>query len=121
MNPLLWCAVAGLGGFGAIARFLLDSAVSGRLGRNYPVGTLAVNSSGAFVLGLLVGLALAGNAYLLAGTATIGSYTTFSTWMLETHRLGEDGNGGALFTNIVLSAAVGLGAAALGRAIGGLL
>ncbi len=65
--------------------------VSSATGARFPLGTLVVNISGALVLGLLVGLALSANAYLLAGTAVIGSYTTFSTWMLESHRLAEDG------------------------------
>lgn len=119
MSVLLWLGVALLGGAGALGRFALDSLVSSRLGRDFPLGTLAVNISGAFVLGLLVGVSLEGDRYLLAGTAVLGSYTTFSTWMLETQRLGEDGEAGGLFLNLVLSAAVGLGAAALGRAIGG--
>jgi len=118
---LLWCGVAVLGALGALARFLLDSAVASRIGGDFPFGTLAVNGSGALVLGLLVGLALEGDAYLLAGTATVGAYTTFSTWMLETHRLGEEGEPALLFANIVISAGIGLGAAVLGRAIGGAL
>ena len=44
----------------------------------------------ALLLGLLSGLALSPHLALLAGTAFVGSYTTFSTWMLETHRLGEE-------------------------------
>ena len=43
---------------GALARFLLDGAVAGRAGRAFPCGTLAVNLSGAFVLGVLAGAAL---------------------------------------------------------------
>lgn len=86
MSVLVWIAVAGLGGTGAIARFLLDAAVSSRAGRGFPFGTFAVNLSGTFILGLLVGMTLEGDAYLLAGTATLGSYTTFSTWMFESHR-----------------------------------
>jgi CrcB protein len=54
---------------------------------------------------------------LLAGTATIGAYTTFSTWMLETHRLAEDRAYRIAALNIVLSLAAGIGAAALGRVI----
>ena len=50
-----------------------------------------VNLTGAALLGLLVGLGFTGDRLLLAGTATLGSYTTFSTWMLETQRLVEDG------------------------------
>jgi CrcB protein len=45
----------------------------------------------ANTLGLLLGVALQEVALLLAGGATLGSYTTFSTWMFETQRLGEDG------------------------------
>ncbi len=121
MSVAVWVAVAGLGGTGAIARFLLDAAVSSRAGRGFPYGTLAVNASGAFVLGLLLGVALEGDAYLLAGTATLGSYTTFSTWMFETHRLGEEGEIGLLWANVLVSMIVGLGAAVLGRAIGEML
>lgn len=118
---LLWCGVAVLGALGALARFLFDTAVASRAGGDFPFGTLAVNGSGAFVLGLLVGIALEGDAYLLAGTGAVGAYTTFSTWMLETHRLGEEGEPVLLFANIVISATLGLVAAALGRALGGLL
>jgi CrcB protein len=118
MSVLLWFGIAVLGGVGALARFSLDATVASRLGRDFPFGTLAVNASGAFVLGFLVGISLEGDAYLLAGTATIGSYTTFSTWMFETHRLGEEAALRLLAANILISGAVGLGAAALGRAIG---
>jgi CrcB protein len=110
--------VAILGSLGSLARFLLDGAVSSRSSSSFPMGTFAVNASGALVLGLLTGLTLSGEALLLAGSATIGSYTTFSTWMLETHRLGEDGQLLAGALNVLVSVAVGLAAAALGRSIG---
>ena len=55
---------------------------------------------------------------MLAGTATLGSYTTFSTWMLESQRLAEDAEGAGALLNIALSLAAGVGAAALGHAIG---
>ena len=121
MSAVLWIGVAALGGAGALARFLLDGAVASRSGRGFPLGTLTVNVSGSLLLGFLVGIAAEGDAYLLAGTAALGSYTTFSTWMLESDRLAEDGEGGSLAANIVLSAGIGLGAAALGRLIGGWL
>ncbi len=115
----LWLGVGVLGGVGALARFLLDALVSANAGVRFPLGTLLVNLSGALVLGLLVGIALGGDAYLLAGTAVIGSYTTFSTWMLESHRLAEDGRRWLLGANVALSLVLGVGAAALGRLIGG--
>ena len=118
MSPLAWVGVALLGGVGAIVRFALDGAVSDRIGGAFPLGTMAVNLSGAFLLGLVTGLTLHGDALTLSGTATLGSYTTFSTWMLETQRLREDGEIVLAVVNIVLSLAAGLGAAALGRALG---
>jgi CrcB protein len=113
-----WLAVAALGGFGASARFLLDSLISARSRGALPLGTLAVNTSGSLLLGVLTGLAVSGDALVLAGTATLGSYTTFSTWMLETQRLAEDARSPVAALNVALSLLVGLGAAALGRAIG---
>jgi CrcB protein len=115
----LWLAVGALGGLGALARFLLDALVSSAGGARFPLGTLLVNLSGALVLGLLAGIALSGDAYLLAGTAVIGSYTTFSTWMLESHRLAEDGLRWLLWANVGLSLVLGVGAGALGRLLGG--
>jgi CrcB protein len=117
MSALTWAGVALLGGAGAVARFVVDGAVAGRVDRELPVGTLAVNVSGAFLLGLVAGLALAGDALLLVGTATLGSYTTFSTWMLETQRLVEDGEARPAAVNIVLSLAAGIAAVAIGRAL----
>ena len=117
----VWAAVALLGGAGALARFFLDGVVSERTGGGFPYGTLAVNLSGTLLLGLAAGLALRGDAMLLAGTAALGSYTTFSTWMLEAHRLGEDGRPWLLWANLLVSLAAGIGALVLGRAIGGAL
>ena len=118
MSVLTWAGVALLGGAGAVARFVVDGVVAGRFDRDLPVGTLAVNVSGAFLLGLVAGLALTGDGLLLVGTATLGSYTTFSTWMLETQRLVEEGESRDALINIALSLAAGIAAAALGRVIG---
>jgi CrcB protein len=113
-----WVGVAALGGMGAIARFVVDALVATRVGREFPYGTLAVNLSGAVVLGLLVGLAVGGDDYLLLGTAAVGSYTTFSTWMFETQRLNEDGELALGLANVAVSIALGLSVAALARSIG---
>jgi CrcB protein len=113
-----WLLVALVGGTAAIARFVLDGAVSARVASRFPIGTFVVNISGALVLGLLTGLALSGTALVIAGTATIGSYTTFSTWMLETQRLVEDAEIPTAAINVALSLVVGVGAAALGRFLG---
>lgn len=119
MSVWAWIGVGLLGGFGALARFFVDGLVAARVGRDFPLGTFLVNMSGAALLGLLVGLGLTGERLLLAGTATIGSYTTFSTWMLESQRLVEDGEIAVAAGNLLLSLFAGLGAVALGRFIGG--
>ena len=106
------------GGLGAVARFLVDGWVGTRFGRELPLGTFAINVSGAFALGLLDGLALSGNAMIVAGTAAIGAYTTFSTWMFETHRLAEDGEFAAAALNIGASILAGLAAVVLGHLLG---
>jgi CrcB protein len=119
MSVFVWIGVAALGAVGALLRFALDGAVSARAGRDLPFGTFAVNISGAFTLGFLAGVSLTGDALVLAGTATVGAYTTFSTLMFETQRLVEDGESRGAVANALVSLAVGLGAVALGRFVGG--
>ncbi|MET0898340.1 MAG: fluoride efflux transporter CrcB [Mycobacterium sp.] len=121
MSAWVWAGVCVLGGFGAVARFLLDRAVSRRVGRPFPFGTLAVNLSGAVLLGFVSGLALSHEIALLAGTAFVGAYTTFSTWMLETHRLAEERQLWPAVANIVVSVVLGIGAALLGQWVAGFL
>ncbi|MDA0185413.1 CrcB family protein [Solirubrobacter phytolaccae] len=94
MNVLL---LALAGGTGAVLRFLVSSRLP------VPYGTLAVNLSGAFALGLI-------GENLVLGTGFVGAYTTFSTWMLESEQLSR--RGAAL--NIAGSLALGLAAAQLG-------
>ncbi len=114
------------GGVGAIARFVVDGAVEAlattrRRESDYPLGTLIVNLSGALMLGLLVGAGASHRVMTLLGTATLGSYTTFSTWMLETHRPAQDGDTRLAWLNVAVSLLIGFGAIVLGRAIGRLL
>jgi CrcB protein len=118
---LLSIGVLVAGGLGAVLRFLVDSAVARRAARSFPYGTFVVNISGAALLGLLSSLALSRHVALIADTAFIGSYTTFSTWMLETQRLSEEGQIRRAATNIVASVVVGLAAALLGQWIAGRL
>jgi CrcB protein len=121
VSAVAWLGVAALGGLGAIARFVIDAFVGGRAASDLPLGTFAINVSGAFALGLLTGLALTGDALVLAGTATLGSYTTFSTWALETQRMREEGEFAGALANVLVSLAAGFAAVALGRWLGGRL
>ncbi len=116
--------LVGIGGFlGAIARRVVDLSVSERAQSAFPFGTLVVNLSGAFVLGLL--FAWATERDVLPATIRgpvmigfIGAYTTFSTWMLESWRLVEDGAWQLAAINLVGSVALGLVAVIAGLAVG---
>jgi CrcB protein len=118
MSIYVWAGVAAVGGVGAIGRFLLDTSITARLASDFPWGTFAVNISGSFVLGILAGAALSGNWLVIAGTATVGAYTTFSTWMFETNRLGEQDDRLILIANVLGSLAAGLLAVYLGQKVG---
>jgi CrcB protein len=118
MSAGVWVAVVLIGGAGSVLRFYVDGIVTSAIGRDFPYGTLAVNLTGAVILGLITGLALTGDAALLAGTAAVGSYTTFSTWMLETQRLTEERQHRKVIANVAVSLVLGVAAAALGRLIG---
>jgi CrcB protein len=118
MTVLTWVEVGLIGGAGSVLRFAVDGAIASRTGRAFPYGTLVVNLSGAVLLGLVTGLALSHDGALLAGTAAVGSYTTFSTWMFETQRLAEDRQVPNLAGNIVVSLVAGVAGAALGQLVG---
>jgi CrcB protein len=116
-----WIGVVVLGALGACGRFTLDGLVERRTGLGYPFGTLAVNLTGAFFLGVLVGADVSGRAAVLSGEAFLGAYTTFSTWMLESARLAEDGELRQAALNVGGSLALGLAAAAAGYGVGSML
>ena len=116
-------AVAG-GVVGAPARFVVDQLVSSKTGGHFPWGTFVVNATGAFVLGLLAGLAtyhgLGPVPSTVVGTGFFGAYTTFSTFSYETIRLLEEGTPGVAALNIAGSVVVGLLAGAAGIALAAL-
>ena len=119
-------AVALAGALGALARYGLDGLIARRAPGAFPWGTFAINVSGSLVLGLLFTVfteRLAVDAWIRSGITIgfLGAYTTFSTWMLESHRLAEEGEDGMAVANLALSLGVGLGAVALGRQLGRLL
>jgi len=111
--------LVGLGAaLGAVARYLLDQAVTRRRGRAFPAGTWLINVTGSFVLGLLTGVTahhgVSPHVLTVLGVGVCGGYTTFSTFSYETVRLTEDGLGLVALGNLVVGVATGLAAAALG-------
>ena len=119
--PLL---LIGLGGFaGAISRYVVDGLVTDRTAGAFPWGTLAVNATGSFLLGLLFAMTTE-RAVLPADIrgplmiGFLGAYTTFSTWMLESWGLIESGSYAAALANLGGSVVIGLVAVAAGLIIG---
>jgi fluoride exporter len=110
-----WIALTAAGGVGAVGRTLLTHAVCVRAGRAFPYGTLAVNLSGALVLGVLSAAGLGAAALAICGTGLLGGFTTFSTWMYETSRASR----AHAVANVVVSAVAGVAAVWLGRTLGG--
>lgn len=114
---LTWVAVALAGGLGAVLRLLIDGRVSARLGSAFPYGTTLINLSGSAALGVLTGLAASPGLLLVIGTGALGGYTTFSTWMFEAQRLGEDQQGARSAASLVVGLSGGLVCAVAGRAL----
>lgn len=121
MDALPWVGVGALGALGALGRFAVDGVVSARWPSDFPFGTLAVNLSGGFALGVLVGLGVAGDAILLLGTGLLGGYTTFSTWMFEAQRLAENGEWRLVGLNLAGPMVAGVAVTGLGWLVGGAL
>jgi fluoride exporter len=108
--------VALAAGAGAVARYLVDLAVQRRVRSGLPWGTLAVNVSGSFGLGLVAG-ALTGDVSAVLGAGFCGGYTTLSTLAWEALALAEDGAGDWAAANVVGSTLLGLAAAAAALAL----
>lgn len=121
MSVLAVVTVGLLGGTGAVARLLLDGGVSDRWSGSLPLGTLAVNLLGTIVLGVLVGAGTDDDALRLWAIGLLGSFTTFSTWMLESQRLAEDGAGVGAAGNVAVSLVLGVVLAWAGMQLGGVL
>ena len=121
-----YVAVAVGGAFGAVARFAIDGWVSERTGGLFPWGTLVINLSGAFLLGLLATLAidrsvLSPDIRPIAMIGFLGAYTTFSTWMLDCWRLMQEGAWALAAANLFGSVLLGLVAVGAGIALGRLV
>ena len=118
MSAALWAGVAVFGGLGAVARLLMEHGVRRQLTMAFPVGTITVNVTGAFLLGVVHGTGLSHIGATLIGTGFLGAYTTFSGWMLETRSLRQDRRVRAAAANIAVSVVLGLLAAWAGLQLG---
>lgn len=107
--------IAALSGLGAVARTLWIERLGGGAR-----AILIVNLAGAFVLGMLTGAGVGSDGMLFAGTAFLGSLTTFSTWMLETDLLLRDRDRTGAARLLLSATTAGAALAGAGWAIGSL-
>ena len=115
---MLWYIAAG-SALGGMSRYLVGGMVQRILDTTFPAGTLVVNLTGSFLLGLFLRYALETptltpemRAFLTIGFC--GGYTTFSTFSYETFALLEDGEWTRAATYVALSLLLALGATILG-------
>ena len=113
--PLVVGVAAGLG---AVCRYVLDQIVEHQHDSAFPLGTLAVNATGSFLLGLVTGLSLhsglGDDTTVVLSAGFCGGYTTWSTFAFESVALTEDGELAMAATNLVVGLGLGLLAAAAG-------
>src|SRR5256885_5759499 len=100
------------GGLGSVTRYALGTAISSRFGGRFPLGTLVINVTGSFLIGLLMALFTERlqphpNLRLLLVVGFLGGYTTFSTFEYETFRAVQDGGKWIGLLNVAGSVVLG--------------
>lgn len=127
-KAIIYLAVALGSALGGVGRFWFSSLATGRWGGAFPWGTLLVNVSGSFAIGLFAALSAAGGRwadsprtahFFMAGLC--GGYTTFSAFSLQTVRLMQEGRLGSAVLNIAGSVVLCLVAVWLGHLVGRLV
>ncbi len=123
MLNALWIFLGG--GLGSLARFWASGAVANAFGQTFPWGTLLVNVSGSFIIGLFAAVTSPDGRWLVSGSfreffmlGICGGYTTFSSFSLQTLTLAEDGEWFRAGANCVLSLVLCLVAVWLGHVLG---
>ena len=120
MLAYLWIAVGGA--LGSVARFWFSGVIGRRFGETFPWGTLLVNVSGSFAIGLLAALAEPGGRRFISPTGRqflmyglCGGYTTFSSFSLQTLTLMQEGEWLPAAGNVTASVFLCLAAVWLGH------
>lgn len=117
VDTMALALVAAGGAAGGVARLTITGLVARRLGPDFPWGTLVVNLTGAFLIGLAAGHFSPSpdlRIWQLAVIGFLGSYTTVSSFSLQTLSLVHAGRPGRAAANIALSILFAVAAAALG-------
>ena len=124
-EPIVGLAWVALGSaLGGVARFFISGYIGRRIGETFPWGTMAVNVSGSLAVGFAAGIAgmattqPPSHLWQLAVTGFLGSYTTVSSFSLQTLALARDGQLLRAAGNVLLSLALCIGCLAAGAAFG---
>ncbi|MCI0518211.1 MAG: fluoride efflux transporter CrcB [Woeseiaceae bacterium] len=110
-------------GLGGAARFFVSGLVGRHIGETFPWGTMVVNVSGAFAIGIIAAAASGHAVFDMSDTwqftvvGVLGSYTTVSSFSLQTLALARDGDYLRAGGNMLLSLTLCLSAVALGFAV----
>ncbi len=122
MSVYLWLALGGA--LGTLARYGLNGLISERFGQTFPLGTMVINVTGSFVIGLFAELTAPEGRWLASPTfrtffmvGICGGYTTFSSFSLQTLNLVQDKEWLYASLNILLSVALSLVAVWLGHVL----
>lgn len=116
LGQLFWVTIGA--GAGGLLRYFVSGFVGRRIGEAFPWGTLIVNVTGAFAVGVMAAIVRGpvSDAWLFGVTGLLGAYTTVSSFSLQTLALAREGAGAQAFNNIVFSVVFCIAAAALGYA-----
>ena len=116
LGQLFWVTLGAAAG--GVLRYFVSGFVGRRIGEAFPWGTLIVNVTGAFAIGVMAA-AVRGpvsDAWLFGVTGLLGAYTTVSSFSLQTLALAREGVSAQAFNNILFSVVFCIAAAALGYA-----
>jgi CrcB protein len=122
LQGLIWVALGSV--LGGPARYFVSGFVGRRVGETFPWGTMVVNISGAFAIGLITAAAAVEGLFSMPGTwpfavtGFLGTYTTVSSFSLQTLALARNGQFLRAGGNVLLSVAFCVSAVALGYAAG---
>ena len=119
MLTYLWIAVGGA--LGSVGRYWLSGFVATRFGETFPWGTIIVNVTGSFIIGMFASLTGPEGRWLVPSTlrtffmiGICGGYTTFSSFSLQTLNLANAGEWGRAGLNVILSVVLCLAGVWLG-------
>jgi CrcB protein len=122
MLSYIWVSLGGA--IGSAARFWISGMIAQRYGQTFPLGTLAVNITGSFIIGALAALSSPDGRWLMSPSfreffmiGICGGYTTFSSFSLQTLALAQEGEWLQAIVNSVASFALCLTAVWLGHAV----